>query len=195
VTSRYGSPDYWQQHQAAVSREWWKKWLPSLKSDLTFEDALASGESFVLMLRDIGLGFRTKLAAEVANPFVLAPPAMLPVWFDAFERLHRPPPMLLSIHSLHQLGEGDLQLLNDKTLIVEAPVGDKTKAKERLASVCYGRRAIVYTHFGLTDGKPPPDASTALKIVNRGRAPVPVVWEPPILPPDLTNALGTVGIE
>jgi hypothetical protein len=191
--TNFGSPDYWRQHQAAVARVWWNKWLPSLQSDLTLEDALESEESFVLMLRDIGLGFRERLGREIHNGFVFAPPAMLPFWGETFERAHRPPPGLLSIYRLHQLGERDLQLLNDKTLIVEAPVKDKTKVKERLASICYQRRTIVYAHWGLTAGNPPAHASTALKIVNRGQAPVRVVWEPPIKPTELANALKAAG--
>jgi hypothetical protein len=178
----------------AVTRRWWEKWLSSLDSKLTFDEAIAGDESFVLVLRDMGLGVRERLAREVSNAFVLAPPAVLSMWEGAFTSAHALPPGLLSIHKLHQLGEKDLQLLNDKTLIVEAPVSDTTRAKERLAGVCFHRRTIVYVHFTLgAPHKPPRELSTALKIVNRGRAPVQVVWEPPI-EGDLGQALYRVGL-
>lgn len=201
TTPRPGSPDFFREREDRSFVEWIERWLPSLRSDITLEDAIASNESFAYLTRLVGTDRKQRLADAVPDEgvLILAEPRVLPMWVETFDRAGHSDVRSESILRARGWSEGEeismtAAVTNSvHTLIIETTFSDKTKSHETASNIGYRfegsnlGRVITVAHFMLEGTKIPRETSSALKALNRSSArrrkePIPVVWYPRMEP-------------
>lgn len=180
----HGSPDYWRQVADDKVRRWVKRWLPSLQDGRK----LGEVESFAYLTKDIGTD-RTRVLARTLKGkrvLVLGPPALLHHLETAFEECG----VDVRTESIFR----EPKIAHAEVLVIEVTIGEHTKVFSRLQRLArqFDGPVITMGHFLFEDPhKVPKEASAALRI--HGRAPVPVVWYPP-LENDLRKGFEKLGL-
>lgn len=201
MSPAHGSPDFWREQQERNFVGWIERWLPSLRSDITLEDAITTNESFAYLTRLVGTDRKQKLADAVPDEgvLILAEPRVLPMWVETFNRAGHSDVRSESIHRARGWSEGEEVSMTAAvtnsvhTLIIETTFSDSTKAYETARDIGYRfegsnlGRVITVAHFMLEGRKIPRETSTALKVLNRSSArrhkeTIPVVWYPRMEP-------------